>query len=97
MVLAFLDLISPLTFKDLIKDDNFAGFNLAPRSNEMQTRGSQTRNPTAGSTRKRDCATFSYLGDADSPPPEALSLLDINGPFDGYSLLFVGLLRLSIR
>ena len=69
-----------------------------PRSrNGMQTRGSQTRYQTAGSTRKQGCATISYLGDADSPPPEVLSLHDINGSFDGYSWLFIGLRRLSIR
>ena len=65
--------------------------------NGIQTRGSQARYPTAGSTRKRGCATFSYFGGADSPPPEVISLLDINGSFDGYSRLFVGLLTLSIR
>ena len=62
----------------------------------MQTRGSQTRYPTAGCTRKRGCATFSCFGDADSPPPEVLSLLDINSLFHGYNWLFIGLLRLSI-
>ena len=53
--------------------------------NKMQRLCSQTQYPTAVSTRKRGCATFSYLGDAGSPPPEALSLLDIKGSFGGYS------------
>ena len=57
----------------------------------------QTRYPTAVSTRKRGCATFSYLGDAGSPAPEVLYLLDINGPLDGYSCVFVDLLSLSIQ
>ena len=46
--------------------------------------------------RRRVCAKFSYLADADSPPPEVLSVLDINGSFYEHSW-FVGLIRLSIR
>ena len=72
-------------FRDSITDDNLQAVAWPHGRNEMQTRGIQTRFPTAGSALKRSCATFSYLGEAGSPPPEVLSMLDINGSFDGYS------------
>ena len=90
-----LDLVSPCMFRDSITDDNLQAVAWPRGRSEMQTRGSQTRYPTAGSALKRGCATSSYLGDAGDPQPEVLSMLDINGSFDEHSWLFVALPRLS--
>ena len=96
VVFALLDLVSPCMFIDSTRGVIMQGVAWPRDRNGTQTLCSQTRYPTAVSTRKRGCVTFSYLGDAGSPPPEVLSLLDIKDSFDGYSWLFVDLLRLSI-